>query len=99
MQYDKFWIGPAPERDVFVIGLTDSASSALKEACDAVGHVNSIKLHRHFKTKAFLGAATVGFEERGAGRKAITDLDKKIVGGCYVRVELDDNGNLKVYVF
>ena len=99
MQYDKFWIGPAPERDVFVIGLTDSASSALKEACDAIGHVNSIKLHRHFKTKAFLGAATVGFEERGAGRKAITDLDKKIVGGCYVRVELDDNGNLKVYVF
>lgn len=91
-KFDKFWVGPAPERDVFVIGLIDSATSALKEACDAIGPVNNIKLHRHPKTKTFLGAATVCFEERGAGQKAIAELDKKIVGGCYVRVELDDSG-------
>ncbi len=78
---------------MFLIGLNEVAGgTALKEVCEEVGPLNCIKLHRHPKTKSFLGAATVCFEEIGDGRKAMARLDGKIVGGCYLGAELDDNG-------
>ena len=54
--------------------------------------MHSIKFHRHPKTKTFLGAATVSFMRTGEGRRAVGELDGKIVGGCYLRAELDDQG-------
>ena len=76
-----------------MIGLNESVkSSLLKEVCDEVGPVHSIRFHRHPKTKTFLGAATVSFQDCGGGRKAVKDLDGRIVGGCYLRAELDDSG-------
>ena len=60
--------------------------------CDEIAAVHSIKFHRHPKTKTFLGAATVSFEQSGSGRKAVKELDGRIVGGCYLRAELDDSG-------
>lgn len=93
MQYDKFWNGEPPDRDVFVIGLNESVKgSLLKEVCTEIASVHSIKFHRHPKTKTFLGAATVSFMRSGEGRRAAGELDGRIVGGCYLRAELDDRG-------
>ena len=95
LQYDKHWVGQLPERDVFVIGLNESVKGTLlKEVCTEIAAVHSIKFHRHPKTKTFLGAATVSFVRSGSGRKAVRVLDGKIVGGCYLRAELDDNGEV-----
>ncbi len=78
---------------MFVIGLTESVRGSLfKEVCEGIGLIYSIKFHRHPKTKTFLGAATVSFIHPGAGTKAVEELDGKIVGGCYLRAELDDSG-------
>lgn len=97
-QYDKFWEGKPPQRDVFVIGLNESVKSTLlKEVCDEIATVHNIKFHRHPKTKTFLGAATVSFQHSGTGLKAVKELDGKIVGGCYLRAELDDNGEVFLY--
>ena len=59
-----------------------------------MGSIHTIKFHRHPKTKTFLGAATVSFLHSGNGRKAVGELDGKVMGGCYLRAELDDNGKL-----
>ncbi len=92
-QFDKHWIGESPDRDLFVIGLNEGVKgSLLKDACVEVAPVHSIKFHRHPKTKTFLGAATVSFVRAGSGRLAASELDGKIVGGCYLRAELDDSG-------
>ena len=32
------------------------------------------------------------FLHSGSGQRAVKELDGKIVGGCYLRAELDDNG-------
>ena len=92
-QYDKYWHGPNPEREVFVIGLNDSVRGYLfKEVCHRLGEIHSIRNHLHPKSKTFLGASTVSFVKMGAGRSALADLDGKIIGGCYLRAELDDEG-------
>ena len=94
-QYDRYWVGESPERDVFVIGLNENLKGALlRDICTNVAPVHSIRFHRHPKTKTFLGAATVSFAQAGQGRKAITELDGKIVAGCYLRAELDDKGEM-----
>ena len=81
-----------------MIGLNESVKSTLlKEVCDEIATVHGIKFHRHPKTKTFLGAATVSFQHSGMGLKAMKELDGKIVGGCYLRAELDDNGKLSLY--
>ena len=93
VQYDKFWQGEPPQRDVFVIGLNESVKGALlKEVCSEIAPVHAIKFHRHPKSKTFLGAATVCFSHTGSGARAARELDGKIVGGCYLRAELDDSG-------
>ena len=79
---------------MFVIGLNESVKgSLLRETCLQIAPVHSIKFHRHPKTKMFLGAATVAFTHTGHGKKAVRELDGKIVGGCYLRAELDDKGS------
>lgn len=99
-QFDQFWEGDPPERDVFVIGLNESVRGSLfKEVCTGFGSVFSMKFHRHPKSKTFLGAATVSFVHSGVGRKAMKELDGKVIGGCYLRAELDDNGELVVVKF
>ena len=80
---------------MFVIGLNENVKgSLLKEVCTEMAPVHAIKIPRHPKTKTFLGAATVCFERPGSGRLAVSELDGKIVGGCYLRAELDDDGRL-----
>ena len=76
-----------------MIGLNESVRSSLfKEVCSGIGPVHSMKFHRHPKTKTFLGAATVSFVHAGVGKTAVTELDGKVIGGCYLRAELDDSG-------
>ena len=76
-----------------MIGLNESVKGALlREVCSQIAPVHSIKFHRHPKTKMFLGAASVAFTHGGHGRKAVGELDGKIVAGCYLRAELDDKG-------
>lgn len=76
-----------------MIGLNESVKSSLfKEVCSGIGAVHAIKFHRHPKSKTFLGAATVSFVETGVGKKAVGELDGKVIGGCYLRAELDDGG-------
>ncbi len=92
-QFDKHWVGEPPDRDVFIIGLNEGVKGTLlKEACTEVAPVHSVKFHRHPRSKTFLGAATVSFVRSGSGRLAVSELDGKIVGGCYLRAELDDSG-------
>lgn len=67
-------------------------SSLFKEVCAGIGAIHAIKFHRHPKTKTFLGAATVSFVANGVGKKAVGELDGKVIGGCYLRAELDDAG-------
>ena len=82
-----------------MIGLNESVKSTLlKEVCDEIATVHGIKFHRHPKTKTFLGAATVSFQHSGMGLKAVKELDGKIVCGCYLRAELDDNGKVYIHV-
>ena len=93
IQYDKDWTGALPQRDVFVIGLSEAVKgSLLRETCAQLAPVHSIRFHHHPRTKTFLGAATVAFIHTGHGKKAAAELDGRIVGGCYLRVELDDKG-------
>ena len=73
--------------------------SLLKEVCTEIAPVHAIKIPRHPKTKTFLGAATVCFERPGSGRLAVSELDGKIVGGCYLRAELDDDGRFARYLY
>ena len=76
-----------------MIGLNESLRSSLfKEVCAGIGAVHSMKFHRHPKSKTFLGAATVSFMECGVGAKAVAELDGTVIGGCYLRAELDDSG-------
>lgn len=80
-----------------MIGLNESVRSSLfKEVCAGIGDIHGIKFHRHPKSKTFLGAATVSFVENGVGGKAVEELDGKVMGGCYLRAELDDGGKLGV---
>ena len=92
LQFDKDWAGGPPERDVFVMGLNEPMKAMLKETCAQLAPVHSVWFHHHPKTKTFLGAATVAFSHTGHGRKAVAELDGRIVGGCYLRAELDDKG-------
>ena len=93
LQYDKFWQGVAPERDVFIMGLTDPAQQeVLRLTAAELGPLHGIKLHRHPRSKAFLGAATIMYAQAGCGKKAAGELDGKIVAGCYLRADLDDKG-------
>lgn len=76
-----------------MIGLNEAMKSSLfRETCAQLAPVHAIKFHHHPKTRTFLGAATVAFTHMGHGRKAVGELDGKIVGGCYLRAELDDRG-------
>ena len=76
-----------------MIGLNENVRGSLfKEVCATLGEIYSLKHHLHPKTKTFLGASTVSFVRIGAGRSAMAELDGKIVGGCYLRAELDDAG-------
>ena len=61
--------------------------------------MQSIKFHRHPKTKAFLGAVTICFCYCGSGKKAVETLDGVIIGGCYLRAELDDQGLYLMWFF
>lgn len=103
LQYDKHWQGPPPERDVFIIGLNDLAQSdSLKDVCAQFGSVHSLRMHRHPKTKAFLGAATVLYSQAGSARKAVQEIDGKIIAGCYLKADLDDKGEymaILVYIY
>ena len=76
-----------------MIGLNEAMkSSLLRETCAQLAPVHAIKFHHHPKTKTFLGAATVVFTHMGHGKRVVGELDGKIVGGCYLRAELDDRG-------
>ena len=78
---------------MFVIGLSEAVKgSVLREACAQLAPVHSIRFHHHPKTRTFLGAATISFTHTGHGRKAASKLDGTIVGGCYLRAEVDDKG-------
>ena len=80
---------------MFVIGVSEAMKgSLLKETCSQLAPVHGVKFHHHPLTKTFLGAATVSFTYTGHGKKAVTELDGRIVGGCYLRAELDDKGLL-----
>lgn len=86
-------MGDPPERDVFVIGLSEAVKgSLLRETCSQLAPVHTIKFHHHPRTKTFLGAATVAFTHTGHGKKAAKELDGRIVGSCYLRAEVDDKG-------
>ncbi len=78
---------------MFVIGLNDNVRGSLfKEVCAGLGEIQALRHHLHPKTKTFLGASTVSYMKNGVGRSAMKELDGKIVGGCYLRAELDDEG-------
>ena len=86
-------MGDPPERDVFVIGLSEAMKgSLLRETCSQLAPVHSVRFHHHPKTRTFLGAATIAFTHTGHGKKAAGELDGRIVGGCYLRAEVDDKG-------
>lgn len=92
-QYDRHSVGPAPEKDVLVVGIKEGLSvSLLREAGSKCGAVLGVRVHRHPKTKAFLGAATITYARAGDGKKAVCVLDKSTVGGCCLEAELDDRG-------
>ena len=75
------------------MGLNEGMKGALlKEVCSQIAPVYSVKFHRHPETGTFLGAATIAFTSSGDGRKAANELDGRIIGGCYLRAELDDGG-------
>lgn len=79
-----------------MIGLNESVKSSLfREVCSGIGAIHTIKFHRHPKSKTFLGAATVSFVDCGMGSKAVLELDGKVMGGCYLRAELDDSGEFE----
>ena len=78
---------------MLVIGIKEGLSvSLLREAASKCGTVLGVKVHRNPKTKAFLGAATISYACAGDGKKAAGVLDKSVVGGCYLKAELDDKG-------
>lgn len=76
-----------------MIGLNENVRGSLfREVCVGLGNIQNIKNHLHPKSKTFLGASTISFLERGVGQTAVKELDGKVVGGCYLRAELDDDG-------
>ena len=84
---------PPPQRDVLVTGLPETFQGpVLREECEAIGSIHSIRFHKHPKSKAFIGAVTVSYVKAGMGVKAVEALDGSIVGGCQLKVVLDDRG-------
>ena len=78
---------------MLVVGIKEGLSvSLLREAGSKCGVVLGVRVHRNPKTKAFLGAATITYAHAGDGKKAVHGLDKSVVGGCYLKAELDDRG-------
>ena len=94
VQYDRFWVGDAPQREVLVTGLPESLQhgSLLKESCETIGPVHTIRYHKHPKSRAFLGAASVLYCKAGDGLIAAEKLNESIVGGVILQVVLDDKG-------
>lgn len=76
------------------MGLSEATKTTLKETCGQLAPVHAVWFHHHPKTKTFLGAATVAYTHMGHGKKAVAELDGRIVGGCYLRAELDDRGHI-----
>ena len=98
LQYDKFWQGVAPERDVFIVGLTDPAQlDVLRETAAGCGGLfMASSFTATLGPRLFLGAATIMYARAGCGKQAASELDGKIVAGCYLRADLDDKGALCV---
>lgn len=81
-------------REVFISGLNESVTkgSVVKDLCETVGPVHSVKFHRHLKTRAFLGCVSVSYTRAGGGEEAVTKLNGVMLGGNKITVELDDKG-------
>ena len=94
VQYDRFWVGDAPQREILVTGLPESLQhgSLLRESCETIGPVHAIRYHKHPKSRAFLGAASVLYCKAGDGLIAAEKLNESIVGGVILQVVLDDKG-------
>ena len=83
-----------PERDVLVTGLDESQQIILKEACEDIGPVQSIKFHKNPKTRIFMGIVSLSYSKAGDGKKAVSNLNGKTIGGSPVIMVIDDKGEL-----
>ena len=83
-----------PHSDVLVLGISETAQGDLLKnlVVNEVGLIYFIKYHRHPKTNAFLGAASVSFKKNGHGLLAEELLNGRMVCGRHIKVQLDDKG-------
>ena len=79
---------------MLLLGVSDTAQGDLLKnlLSSEVGPTYFIKYHRHPKTNAFLGAASVGFKKNGDGLLAEQLLDGRMLCGRHIKVQLDDKG-------
>ena len=85
-----------PHSDVLLLGISETAQGDLLKnlLVNEVGPTYFIKCHRHPKTNAFLGAASVSFKKNGHGLLAEELLNGRMLCGRHIKVQLDDKGTL-----
>jgi hypothetical protein len=95
IQYDRYWIESIPQRDVTVVGLSETLSlntTQLKELCESVGPVHSIRSHKNPVIRSYNGLASVSFVKAGDGLAAVDKIGGTVLNGCKLQVVLDDKG-------
>ena len=79
---------------MLLLGISETAQGDLLKnlLVSEIGPTYFIKYHRHPKTNAFLGAASVSFKKNGHGQLAEELLDGRMLCGRHIKVQLDDKG-------
>ncbi len=93
MQYDKWYIGELPPKQVTFTNLNDNVREPfLREMCEKFGTIEDVTIYRHPKTGKHLGLAQVGFNSTRSARNAVQALNRTSVMGNIIIVQVDAGG-------
>jgi len=91
-QYDKYYIGTPPQREVVFTGLNDNVDKKfLQEMCQKYGKVEHIKIYYDPLTKKHAGKAKVTFDLTKSAKLACTKLNSCSVMGNIITTQLEPN--------
>ena len=98
MQYDKWYVGIPPQKEVHLTGLNDNVDKRfLAQICEKFGKTESVKIYYDPVTKKHLGKGKIVFSSISFAKLAVSKLNGMSVMGNIVHAHLEPNvkGKLK----
>lgn len=92
-KYDKYWVGPVPDKEVTLANLNDNIDNKfLEEMCVKFGEIIECRVYYHPKTGKHLGLAKVLFQTQRAAKDCCLALNQATKMGNTMSVFLDQMG-------